>query len=57
MIAESKLNIVKDSISRTITDGEISQEEFKMILDEIEKHKKLKDQIRSKQTGISEEEK
>ena len=54
MIAESKLNIVKDS---TITDGEISQEEFKMILDEIEKHKKLKDHIRSKQTGVSEEEK
>ena len=47
-------------ISRTITGGLISQEEFKMILDEIKKYKVPKDQIldlvRSKQTEVSEEE-
>ena len=37
MIAESKLNSVKDLISRTITDGQLSPEELKMILNEIRK--------------------
>ena len=53
MIAESKLNSVKDLISRAITHGQTSQEEFKLIFAEIEKYKNLKDQIHSKQAGVS----
>ena len=34
MIAESKLNSVKDLISKALNDGKISEQEFKMVLDE-----------------------
>ena len=53
-IADSKLNSIKDSISKSLTDGQISEQEFKSILDELDKYNKLKDSIRSKQTGLSE---
>jgi uncharacterized protein YfbU (UPF0304 family) len=55
-IADSKLNSIKDLISQALTDGEISENEFKLILDELDKYNKLKDSIRSKQTGLSETE-
>lgn len=53
-MAESKLNSIKDLISKALTDGEISENEFKLVLDELEKYNKMKDSIRSKQTGLSE---
>ena len=53
-IADSKLNSIKDMISKALTDGRISENEFKLILDELDKYNKLKDNIRSKQTGLSE---
>ena len=53
-IADSKLNSIKDLISKALTDGNISENEFKLILDELDKYNKLKDGIRSKQTdGLS----
>lgn len=55
-IAESKLNSIKDLISKALTDGQISENEFKLILDELDKYNKLKDSIHSKQTGLSETE-
>jgi hypothetical protein len=56
-IAESKLNTIKDLISKSMTDGQISENEFKLILDELEKYNKLKDGIHSKQNnGISDTE-
>ena len=55
-IADSKLNGIKDLISKALTDGEISESEFKLVLDELDKYNKLKDSIRSKQTGLSETE-
>ena len=56
-IADSKLNSIKNLISKALTDGEISEQEFKLILDELDKYNKLKESIHSKQTGLSEAEK
>ena len=55
-IAESKLNSIKDLLSKALSDGQISENEFKLILDELDKYYKLKDSIHSKQTGLSETE-
>ena len=55
-IADSKLNSIKDLISKALTDGQISESEFKLVLDELDKYNKLKDSIHSKQTGLSETE-
>lgn len=55
-IADSKLNSIKDLISKALTDGQISENEFKLVLDELDKYNKLKDNIHSKQTGLSEAE-
>ena len=55
-IADSKLNSIKNLISKALTDGQISENEFKLILDELDKYNNLKDSIRSKQTGLSETE-
>ena len=50
------MNGIKDLISKALTDGEISENEFKLVLDELDKYNKLKDSIHSKQTGLSETE-
>ena len=42
-IADSKLNSIKDLISKSLTDGQISENEFKLILDELEKYIILKE--------------
>ena len=55
-IADSKLNSIKDLISKALSDGQISENEFKMVLDELDKYNKLKENIHSKQTGLSESE-
>lgn len=55
-IADSKLNSIKDLISKALTDGQISENEFKLVLDELDKYNKIKDNIHSKQTGLSEAE-
>ena len=55
-IADSKLNTIHNLISKALTDGQISETEFKLILDELEKYNNLKDSIRSKQTGLTETE-
>ena len=55
-IADSKLNSIKDLISKALTDGRITENEFKLVLDELDKYNKLKNSIHSKQTGLSEAE-
>ena len=55
-IADSKLNSIKDLVSKALTDGQISENEFTLMLDELDKYNKLKDNIHSKQTGLSEAE-
>jgi Glu-tRNA(Gln) amidotransferase subunit E-like FAD-binding protein len=44
-IADSKLNSIKDLISKSLTDGQINESEFKLILDELEKYNILKENI------------
>jgi hypothetical protein len=44
-IADSKLNSIKDLISKSLTDGKIKEIEFKLILDEVEKYNNLKENI------------
>ena len=47
-IAESKLNSIKDLISKALTDGQINENEFKFILEELNKYNNLKENIHSK---------
>ena len=57
-IAESKLNSIKDIVSKALQDGEISEGEFKMVLNEMEKYSELKQEIKTtKNIEITEEEK
>ena len=52
-LAKSKINSIEQIISKALNDGEISELEFKVVLDELEKFNKMKDDIHSKQTGLS----
>ena len=56
-IAESKLNSVKNLISKALNDGQISTEEFQLVLCELDRYNDLKDKTRTKQSGLSEQEK
>ena len=42
-MAECKLNSIKDLISKSLTDGQISENEFKSVLDELEKYNEMKE--------------
>ena len=60
VLADSKLNTISDHISAALTDGKISEEEFKLVLSEFDKFNKMKHdiQIKSrKESGISEAQK
>ena len=56
-LGESKLNSIKNLISTALNDGQISEQEFKMVLDELDKYNDLKDKTHTKQSGLSEQEK
>ena len=56
-LGESKLNSIKSLISTVLYDGQISDQEFKMVLDEQNKYNELKDKTHTKQAGLSEREK
>ena len=56
-LGESKLNSIKSLISTALNDGQISDQEFKMVLDEQNKYNELKDKTHTKQAGLSEQEK
>ena len=47
-IAKSKLNTINDLVSKALRDNEISDKEFSIILAELEKFQKLKQEIRQK---------
>jgi len=47
ILAKSKLNTVADHASSALMDGRISDEEFRLINDEVEKYGQLKAEIRS----------
>ena len=44
----SKFNTISNLASTTLIDGKISDEEFKMIMDEIEKFQQMKTDVRAK---------
>ena len=52
----SKLNSIADRISAVLTDDKISEEEFRLILSEVDKYKQMKAEIRRgprpKKTGL-----
>ena len=45
-VCNAKLNLIKDLISKALQDNNISPEEFRLILSEIEKYKQLKNSFR-----------
>ena len=45
-VCNAKLNTIKDLISKALQDNDISPEEFRLILAEVEKYKKLKNSFR-----------
>ena len=56
-LGESKLNSIKSLISTALNDGQISEQEFKIVLDELNKYNDLKDKTHAKQSGLSGQEK
>ena len=60
VLAVSKLNSIADRISAALTDDKISEEEFRMVLSEVDKYNQMKAEIRGRQKdggGLSENEK
>ena len=60
VLSESKLNTIADRISTALTDDKISEEEFRLILSEVDKYDQMKAEIRrgrQKEGGLSEGEK
>ena len=52
MVADSKLNSVKDFVSKALQDGQINKSEFKtIIIDEMEKYNNLKEGIAIKKNS------
>ena len=47
LLAQSKLDSIADIFSQAIQDGGISSIEFHMVLQEVEKYRKLKTDIRN----------
>ena len=59
-LAESKLNAITDRISVALNDDQITEEEFCLILSEVDKYNQMKNEIRGHQKhsgGLSEDEK
>ena len=47
VLAESKLNTIADHVSSALMDGRVSDEEFRIIVHELEKYEKMKSDIRA----------
>ena len=47
VLAESKLNTISDHISGALVDGQISDEEFRLVVDEVSKYNQMKAEIRA----------
>ena len=48
ILAGSKLNSISAHISRALTDGQISDEEFRIVVDEVHKYTQMKAEIRDR---------
>ena len=49
--------LLKKMISKALNDGRISEEEFKIVLDELDSNDDLKDKTHTKQSGLSKQKK
>ena len=47
-IASAKLDTITSHVSKTLSDNKIIDEEFKLILEELEKYKVMKEEVRTK---------
>ena len=57
IIADSKLNSMKDFISKALQNGQKSEVEFKAILDDVERFNTMKEETCLKKSEISDDEK
>ena len=48
MIASTNLNTIASHISNALSDNKVTDEEFRLILEELEKYKVMKEEVRSK---------
>ena len=48
MIASTKLDTISSHISKALSDKKVVDEEFKLILEELEKYKAMKEEVRTK---------
>ena len=48
MIASTKLDTISSYISKALSDNKVPDEEFKLILEEFEKYKAMKEEVRTK---------
>ena len=48
VIAETELDTINGLISKALTDDKISDEEYTLILSEVIKYRKMKEEVRSK---------
>ncbi len=56
VLAEAKLNTISDHISKALMDNEVTDEEFRLILSELDKFREMKEELRSKsKTQIDQE--
>ena len=54
-LADAKLNTISDHISKALKDDQVSDEEYSLILSEVDKFNNMKEEIRSKiKAGIDE---
>ena len=51
VLASSKLNTIHSHVLKALEDNLISEDEYKLILEEVEKYRVMKDEIRSKSVG------
>ena len=47
-IASTKLNTISSHISKSLSNNKVTDEEFQLILEELEKYKALKEEVRTK---------
>ena len=52
VLAASKLNSVHSHISKALEDCQISDSEYKLILDEVEKYRTMKEELRHKSAAV-----
>ena len=53
ILASSKLNTVHSRISKALEDCKISDDEYKLVFEEVEKYRAMKEELRRKHTAGS----